>query len=1377
MLGIHVWSLAVERLILTQPLAVTDASFDPTRLPWVGDETDENADNVFLGDEVGFRPLQNRNLILRPGVHLHWRLPRHWTVEGPHGGLPLLPNRWLITCRSASGARRWLLESNYLHPAGAEPPDDSAVALPDLAGNGRPPFRWAGRSRDLAQALSEHPADKPQEYLWPFTAGGYGSPDFSAFLPNHRGLLSFYDPVGHQQPDAVYAVLGWYEGIDDTSCRLWQYAPDRMMVLVNNPELGRRANRVPPAVMYGRTGNKESRPRQRASGDLQLLTPRAKRRRRRDRETQRMPAVRGSRATARRTLAVGHSPLEAVIAFLAQRLAPDHRVAFEEQLQAIALAADLASCVQDHAARLAESWHEHGFVAQHGGTHWIVRPQAINDRVGQAANTSVPAGVAASGLAPEVNCGEALAELQRAQRAVDELTDQQVALRHRLAADWHKYLRCAYPPADTPYGYPDPDRVKHLIEEESLPQLERNQQALQAAERHRTACQADVERRLEAANLAGLQLAPADVTDAATWLTGLLRNDPSLLYRWREDASLPQEWRIAVGQLRPLSPTSTDSQSGVASATPATLLAQGWNRLTVDQLRRWVTPSPSSLKDGTWNPQQADEVTLRWYLRQLPGVTPGIGQRLTLVPTPGPRYWTPREPQVVLEVPDEIASFLPADDSPASEQGTAPLGKMPLSRPITDDNCQKVLLELEEQFRHAAPVVDLAGDEPARPVYADWAATLRPPTSLTAAVGPGDGAAVDPLTAFEGGAVSSEPRPAFPRDLLTAAFAPAAMGPEVVPLSGAVASPTADPHSYAGRGLVVPQAARVLQARLADFLVRQFAPLYSAFPQLAPSATLADQQQALKQLDWAAALAFVRGKNPQTDPAWSTIETALRTYQELLHLRLLCLPLAGFNEALLMRRQAVQLPVDDPLGFREYRDFAARVARAIAELPVAAPAPRFRFLPLRSGTLQLDALRILDTFGRGFDLDVSDYEQVCSATRVGADGGGAPWLPPRSIAPLRAHFSWLDANQANSAANSASDTSPVCGWLLPNVLDQALDVYDAAGLPLGSLDEAGHWRPAPGSNHPCAPPDIPNQHLRRVVLYLLAQARDGEYHQTFLRAILAALEAIDPDSAAAHPSLALLMGRPLAVVRATAGFELRGEPPEDHSWDTLRDRVAGHPGDRTRGFPRVALPFRIGEHHQRNDGVAGYWVEPAAAGAAEATTSREPPSLPDDRATFDGPFRVLASSAELPVDPRIVGCDPREVPHGEEPPAHVLARAPAEAPLVLTLLLDPRGTAHLTSGLVPVKEIRLAEQQYVEALRQISVTFLTAPLLHVGDRTEIPLPGEPGYAWSYLEYTPQGWQETDASRIVPPELSATFRGPARLREGWLRLRPRDDDRA
>ena len=75
--------------------------------------------------------------------------------------------------------------------------------------------------------------------------------------------------------------------------------------------------------------------------------------------------------------------------------------------------------------------------------------------------------------------------------------------------------------------------------------------------------------------------------------------------------------------------------------------------------------------------------------------------------------------------------------------------------------------------------------------------------------------------------------------------------------------------------------------------------------------------------------------------------------------------------------------------------------------------------------------------------------------------------------PMRLDFRLLDATSDAIRSNSSDATSPICGWLLPNHLDNSLMVFDAAGQNLGELIEivkdegtGVRWDAAPGSDAP-----------------------------------------------------------------------------------------------------------------------------------------------------------------------------------------------------------------------------------------------------------------------------------------------------------------------
>jgi hypothetical protein len=106
-------------------------------------------------------------------------------------------------------------------------------------------------------------------------------------------------------------------------------------------------------------------------------------------------------------------------------------------------------------------------------------------------------------------------------------------------------------------------------------------------------------------------------------------------------------------------------------------------------------------------------------------------------------------------------------------------------------------------------------------------------------------------------------------------------------------------------------------------------------------------------------------------------------------------------------------------------------------------------------------------------------------------------------------------------------------------------------------------------------------------------------------------------------------------------------------------------------------------------------------------------------------------------------------------------------PIILSMLVDPRGGVQATSGILPAKVIGIPPDQYVPALQAIEIAFLTAPILTGVDTLDLPLPVEAGYTWSWL---PDGGNTFD-----PVNLQAGFATKQMIREGWLKLTPAPDN--
>lgn len=518
---------------------------------------------------------------------------------------------------------------------------------------------------------------------------------------------------------------------------------------------------------------------------------------------------------------------------------------------------------------------------------------------------------------------------------------------------------------------------------------------------------------------------------------------------------------------------------------------------------------------------------------------------------------------------------------------------------------------------------------------------------------------------------------------------------------------------YSGSSLLTPHARLKLQDRIAAFLSRRFP-------------------------DWKTA-------GPSPDPVVETMRQVARIIdQEEFHV--LGQALNGFNEALLMHKQTLQLPLGEPLGFDDARTFTKRVHDAVGQNTYVAPQPLDDFHPIRTGGFQVLDLRLVDTFGRVRDLTVDQW--VAPETMPASDVPGFLSLPPRLVQPARLLFRWLSASSLAARdemeTNSHPASTPICGWLLPNHLDQSLMVYSAAGQAQGAITQEGRWESAPGGRE-LQVDELP-EHLQELVKHVMALKAKGRL-PAFLQDLETALENTHPANTSQHEALALLMGRPIAVVRARLKLELRGLPALNQSWDAFRSDVsaylrnedAGRTERLTRksdGVEKVRFSIRLGDRRQLNDGLLGYWIEYETSGSRYSTYY----------------------SSKKPVNPLV-----------ESP---VIERSVDDGDMTVTMLVDPHGPVHLTSGILPAEALELPPEHYAAALRAIEVTFLTAPVLSPASRVALPLPAEAEHAWSWVSRHGGSWAAP--AELGPVSTQAGWDEPLEIHDGWLKLTNRNN---
>jgi hypothetical protein len=262
--------------------------------------------------------------------------------------------------------------------------------------------------------------------------------------------------------------------------------------------------------------------------------------------------------------------------------------------------------------------------------------------------------------------------------------------------------------------------------------------------------------------------------------------------------------------------------------------------------------------------------------------------------------------------------------------------------------------------------------------------------------------------------------------------------------------------------------------------------------------------------------------------------------------------------------------------------------------------------------------------------------------------------------------------------------------------------------------------------------------------------RDEAGFLAFLTSIDETLWTTDPLGNRVDQNLSVLVGRPLALLRARLRFELDGDPIGDTGWAATFQQPAPD---------FLSFPFRVrlGDQATREDGLIGYF----AGTDYDVFNSVAVPdtTVPQDYVRPIGPLG----------DP--TGDNYLRLTFGPDDSAYV------------TALADPRAAVHATTGILPVKQLDIPQQFVDTALSAMEISFRTGPTLTVvatspdqGDNpppfprsVAHPLPVEQNGQWSWWERSAArgGW--TGYGLVRSTSDAHIGSDPASLREGYLQF--------
>jgi hypothetical protein len=483
----------------------------------------------------------------------------------------------------------------------------------------------------------------------------------------------------------------------------------------------------------------------------------------------------------------------------------------------------------------------------------------------------------------------------------------------------------------------------------------------------------------------------------------------------------------------------------------------------------------------------------------------------------------------------------------------------------------------------------------------------------------------------------------------------------------------------------------------------------------------------------------------------------------------------GLNEELL------GLPVD-PFGILTKR------AGDVLQKPVPAGPPTL----LAGGELRLKRARLVDAFGRTLDLPADQVKVVARDEKTGPPS--ALLMRPRIQRPARWLFRLVDptladltpgAGDANGPAEATVDQinpekmiNPVSGFLLPDHIDESLEAFDTAGQPLGQLMHEPFgggvtWEIAPGRSGPSdAGPGFDLQPTQRIVGLLAAgmvaadaQTREGKPAgpddesalSAFLRAIDTTLWTVDTFAPFGNEHIAGLVGRPVAVVRATLRLDIDDDLDEVDLSDAsqLAERQAAY-----RDLADRAFPIRLGELTRSDDGLLGFFVDDDYAHYHVVDKVIRDAAFDVRRGR--GQLNQLGLTQQMP--------DIKPIKHPYIVAEDELLVRPGQV-MRLTLLMHPASRVHLTSGVLPRKYLQLAHDWVQPGLAVMAPSARIGPVLIDPDKVRLPkISSFPKDQIWTRRSNPATWKDDP---ILAATQTALFPDmPSEVQEGYIRIAPK-----
>lgn len=415
--------------------------------------------------------------------------------------------------------------------------------------------------------------------------------------------------------------------------------------------------------------------------------------------------------------------------------------------------------------------------------------------------------------------------------------------------------------------------------------------------------------------------------------------------------------------------------------------------------------------------------------------------------------------------------------------------------------------------------------------------------------------------------------------------------------------------------------------------------------------------------------------------------------------------LGGFSEYFSSFWNAWQLPI---MGIGEDAPITKAVAENVGKERHSI-LNECDLLPMRGGYVQLQELYLVSSFGQRQVLVENSYynqsELEFSETVRYEAGSRYGLLPPAFTVPAKLSVDYVSAMDKNVISSIAPESTPVCGIVVPELLNKRLLAYTPDGRYLGMVKTVyrnqkplARWISAPELKDSFENLEI-NHYLKNFLRALV----------NFDHAFAEMNELMDKFLSGKQNNGTLIWGRPLVLARAKADFSLFGGPEFSKKAEDFRKYD-------TYGAEQICFQLGIGDMRRTKDGLLGCFND-------------------NDFTKLFPPFGT-------------------EKPSGEKTYVQyekTLQLSNADHARYFTFLLEPSAPVNIQTGILPVKTLYF-EPAHSKVLDNLNLSAEVSPVLaSLGQVGLPPLPlteGETSYEWFVPDEN--GYLK---NKIIPPLVS------------------------